>query len=139
MPILRGPDNAVTKGMSELEKSLGVDLKVNKDGDLELGNTGDLKVVAGASNAAQAVYLKLNVEPGGLVYHPELGTSLQVGEKTKSAIEIKAQILKSLSKDPRFDSVDAKVQVLGDVVLVDLRVTLANTGIEVPLQFAVPT
>ena len=138
MPILRGPENALTKGMTELEKSLGVDLKINQDGDLELNNLNDFSLVASVQNAAQAVYLKLNIEPGGLVYHPELGTSLQVGEKTKNAIEIKAQILKSLSKDPRFDSVDARVQVLGDVVLVDLRVTLANTGIEVPLQFAVP-
>lgn len=138
MPILRGPENALTKNMSELEKSLGVDLKINQDGDLELNNLNDFSLVAGVQNAAQAVYLKLNVEPGGLVYHPELGTSLQIGEKTKSAIEIKAQILKSLSKDPRFDSVDARVQVLGDVVLVELKVTLANTGIEVPLQFAVP-
>ena len=138
MPILRGPENALTRGMSELEKSLGVDLKINKDGDLELNNLGDFKLVSGAENAAQAVYLKLNIEPGGLVYHPELGTSLQIGEKTKNAIEIKAQIFKSLSKDPRFDNVDARVQVLGDVILVDLRVVLANTGIEVPLQFAVP-
>lgn len=138
MPILRGPENTLTKNMTELERSLGVDLKVNQDGDLELNNLNDFSLVAGTANAAQAVYLKLNIEPGGLVYHPELGTSLQVGEKTRNAIEIKAQILKSLSKDPRFDSVDARVQVLGDVILVDLRVTLANTGIEVPLQFAVP-
>ncbi len=135
--ILRGPVNSLTKNMSELEKSLGVDLKINQDGDLELNNLNDFKLIAGTQNAAQAVYLKLSIEPGGLVYHPELGTSLQVGEKTKNAIEIKAQILKSLSKDPRFDSVDAKVNVLGDVILVDLRVILANTGIEVPLQFAV--
>jgi len=138
MPILRGPENSLTKGMTELEKSLGVDLKINQDGDLELNNLNDFKLVASVQNAAQAVYLKLNIEPGGLIYHPELGTSLQIGEKTKNAIEIKAQILKSLAKDPRFDSVDAKIQVLGDVILVDLRVTLANTGIEVPLQFAVP-
>lgn len=139
MPILRGPENALTKGMTELEKSLGVDLKINQDGDLVLNNLNDFSLIAGTANAAQAVFIKLNVEPGGLVYHPQIGTSLQVGEKTKNAIEIKAQILRSLSKDPRFDSVDARVQVLGDVILVDLRVTLANTGIEVPLKFAVPT
>lgn len=138
MAILRGPENSLTKNMTELEKSLGVDLKINEDGDLELNNLNDVSLIAGVQNAAQAVYLKLRIEPGGLVYHPAIGTSLQVGEKTKNAFEIKSQIIKSLSKDARFDSVDAKVQVLGDVVLVDLRVTLANTGIEVPLQFAVP-
>jgi hypothetical protein len=139
MAILRGPENALTKNLSEFEKSLGVDLKINQDGDLELNNLNDLKLVAGVQNAAQAVYVKLNVEPGGLVYHPELGTSLQIGEKTKNALEIKTQILQSLTRDARFDNVDVTVQVLGDVILVDLRVTLANTGIEVPLQFAVPT
>jgi hypothetical protein len=137
MAILRGPENSLTKNLTELEKSLGVDLKINQDGDLELNNLNDLKLVAGVQNAAQAVYIKLNVEPGGLVYHPELGTSLQIGEKTKNALEIKTQILQSLTRDARFDNVDVTVQVLGDIILVDLRVTLANTGIEVPLQFAV--
>lgn len=138
MPILRGPESVITKDMSELEKSLGVDLKINKDGDLELNNLNDIKLVAGAPNAAQAIFLKLNIEPGGLLYHPEIGTNLQVGEKTKSAFSIKTQILRSLSKDERFDNIDASVSILGDVVLVDLRVSLANTGIEVPLQFASP-
>ena len=54
MPILRGPENALTKGMTELEKSLGVDLKVNPDGDLELNNLNDFSLVSGAQNAAQA-------------------------------------------------------------------------------------
>ena len=138
MAILRGPENALTKNLSELEKSLGVDLKINQDGDLEMNNLNDLKLVIGAANAAQAVFIKLNVEPGGLVYHPELGTSLQIGNKTKNAFEIKAQILQSLTKDDRFDNVDVTVQVQGDIILVNLRVTLANTGLEVPLAFAVP-
>ena len=136
--ILRGPVTPITKNLTELEKSLGVDLKVNQDGDLELNNLNDMKLIAGAPNAAQAVFVKLNVEPGGLVYHPELGTSLQVGSKTKNALEIKTQIIRSLSKDERFSNVDVTVRVLGDIVLVDLKVTLANTGIEVPLQFATP-
>lgn len=124
--------------MSELEKSLGVDLKINQDGDLELDNLNDLKLIAGPSNAAQAVFIRLNIEPGGLVYHPELGTNLQIGSKTKDAFSIKTQILRSLTSDERFDNINVTVQVIDNVVLVDLRVTLANTGIEVPLRFAVP-
>lgn len=136
--ILRGPDTPITKHLSELEKSIGVDLKINQDGDLELNNLNDIKLVAGVENAAQAIFVKLNIEPGSLLYHPQLGTDLQVGNKTKNALDIKVQILKSLLSDERFDSVDAKVRVLGDVVLVELKVSLANTGIEVPLQFAAP-
>lgn len=138
MPIFRGPESVITKNLTELEKSLGVDLKINKNGDLELDNLSDVKLVAGVQNAAQAVFLKLNIEPGGLLYHPEIGTSLQVGEKTKSAFTIKTQILKSLSKDERFDNINTNVSILGDVVLVDLRVSLANTGLEIPLQFSTP-
>ena len=138
MAILRGANNEVTKNFTELEKSLGVDLKINADGDLVLNNLSDFELVAGTKNAAQAVFLKLNVEPGGLVYHPSLGVNFQIGEKTKNALEIKLQILKSIIQDPRFDDVDANVQVNGDVILVELRVTLANTGLQVPLRFAVP-
>lgn len=134
--ILRGPENSVTKNLSELEKSLGVDLKINQDGDLELSNLNDFKLVAGVNNAAQAIFIKLNLEPRSLLYHPEIGTDLQIGNKTKDAFNIKVQILRSITLDDRFDNVDAVVRVLGDVVLTDLRVTLANTGVEVPLQFA---
>lgn len=136
--ILRGPDNIFTQDLSELEKNLGIDLKITPDGDLELNNLNDIKLVRGVENAAQAIFIKLSVEPGSLLYHPEIGTSLQIGEKVKNAVQIQAQILKSLIKDERFDDVDVFVTVLGDVVITDLKVTLANTGIEVPLQFASP-
>lgn len=136
--ILRGPDSPITRNLSELEKNLGVDLKINKDGDLELNNLNDIKLVAGVQNAAQAIFIRLSLEPGSLLYHPEIGTDLQVGGKTKDAFKLKIQVLKSITSDARFDSVDATVKVLGDVVLTDLKVSLANTGISVPLQFASP-
>ena len=138
MPIFRSPENETIKGLSELERSLGVDLKITKDGDLELNNLNDINLSVGVKNAAQAIFIKLNIEPGALLYHPDIGTDLQIGGKTKDAFTIKTQILKSLLKDERFSDVDANVTVLGDVVLNDLRVTLANSGIEVPFQFATP-
>lgn len=136
--ILRGPETPITRGLSELEKNLGVDLKINQDGDLELNNLNDIKLVAGVQNAAQAIFINLSLEPGSLLYHPEKGTDLQVGNKTKEALLIKTQILRSLLSDTRFDNVDATVKILGDVVLTELRVSLAHTGLEVPLQFASP-
>ena len=78
MTILRGKDSFITKNLTELERNLGVDLKLTSDGDLELSNLNDIKLIAGAENAAQAVFIKLNVEPGSLLYHPEIGTDLQV-------------------------------------------------------------
>lgn len=137
MGILRKPDNNITADLTEAEKNLGVDLKLTKDYDLELSNLGDFKLIAGGANAAQAALLKLFIEPGGLLFHPEIGTDLQIGEKTRGAFDIQTQVLRSLSTDPRFENVSAVVQVEGNTVFVDVRITLAESGIEVPLQFAV--
>lgn len=138
MPIIRSVDSVIVQNLSEAEKQLGVDLKLNEDNDLELNNLNDIKLVAGGANAAQAVKVRLGIEPGGLLFHPEIGTDLLIGEKTKNAFFLKTQIIRSLTKDVRFSNIDCNVTVSGDVVVVDLRVTLKNTGIEVPLQFAVP-
>lgn len=135
--ILRKPDSKITKDLSEVEKQLGVDLKLTPDGDLELSNLSDFRLVAGVNNAAQAVYLKLFIEPGGLLFHPELGTDLLIGEKTSDALEIQAQIVRSLSKDDRFEDVRATVQIIEQTVFVDLYVTISDTGQEIPLKFAV--
>ena len=135
--ILRKPDSKITKDLTEVEKQLGVDLKLTQDGDLELSNLNDFKLTAGVQNAAQAVYLKLFIEPGGLLYHPEIGTDLQIGEKTSNALDIQAQIIRSLVKDTRFSDVRASVQIVDQTIFVDLFVTIANTGQEVPLKFAV--
>lgn len=137
MTILKGRETNITRNLSEVEKQLGVDLKLNKDGDLELSNLGDIKLISGAENAGQALFLKLNIEPGGLIYHPAIGVPLRIGEKINSALDIKLAIIRSLRKDERFDDVRVKVDILGQTAIIDLRVTLSNTGKEVPLQFAI--
>jgi len=137
MAILRNKEYPLTRNLSETEKDLGVDLKLNKDGDLEVNNFEDFKLVTGAQNAAQALGLKLNIEPGGLVFHPTIGADLQIGEKTTDAFILKTQILRSLTQDPRFEDINVNVTISGSVVIIDLRVTLSNTGIPVPLQFLV--
>lgn len=137
--ILRKPDNKITESLSEAEKSLGVDLKLTTEGDLELNNLNDFKLIAGGQNAAQAAILKLFIEPGGLLYHPQIGTNLQIGEKTTNAFELQAQIIRSLSQDPRFENVAATVSIDGSTIFVDLRITLSGSGVEVPLQFSVVT
>jgi len=134
---LRKPESKITRNLTEVEKQIGVDLKLTPDNDLELNNTKDFALLAGGANAAQAVKIKLFVEPGGIQYHPEIGTDLNIGEKITSAFEIQAQIIRSLSKDPRFSNVQATVQVQGNTIFVDARVTLTNTGKQVLLQFTV--
>lgn len=137
MPVIRKPLTVVTKDLTEAERKLGVDLKLTKDNDLELSNLGDLRLSSGGANAAQAIKIKLFTEVGSILLHPEIGTNLQIGEKTKNAFEIQTQIIRSLSRDERFEDVNATVVVEGNTVFVDLKVTLSDTGIEVPLRFAV--
>jgi len=137
MPILEGPESEISKSLTEVEKTIGVDLKLTPENDLELDNKKDFKLVFGGQNAAQAVRVRVFIEPGGLIFHPAIGTALQIGEKTQSAFDIQIQLIRSLSQDPRFERVRAKVSILGNVVFVDLQVGIVNTGIAVPLRFAV--
>ena len=136
MSVTQNKQYNITKGMSQTEKDMGVDLELNADGDLKMSNLKDLKLVAGVNNAAQALSLKLNIEKGSLPYHPSIGTQLQIGEKTKDAFQIKTTVLNSILQDPRFASARVNVTVQGGIYILDIFVRLKNTDSEVPLQLA---
>jgi hypothetical protein len=137
MSVAPKPDSYLTKKLSSFEKNLGVDLKITVDGDLQLNNLSDLDLIVGVNNAAQALFLKMNIEPGGLIYHPQIGAGLLVGDKTRKAFDIKSQLVRSITSDSRFENVQVSVNIEGSTYIIDLVVTLAGTGIAVPLQFAV--
>jgi len=61
---------------------------------------------------------------------------LKIGSKVRDAFLIKTQLLSSVLTDRRFDNADARVNISGSTILVDLRVNIAGTGINVPLQFS---
>lgn len=137
MAIIRKPESNLLARLTEVEKSLGVDLKLTKDNDLELNNLNDINLSIGANNAAQAANIKLFTELGDNLLHPEIGTDLQIGEKIVNALDIQGQVIRTLSSDPRFENVTAQVQVDGNTVFVDARISIRNTGQRVPLQFTV--
>lgn len=136
MSVLQNKQYNITKGLSQTERDMGVDLAIDSSGDLQLSNLKDFKLVAGVNNAAQALRLKLEIERGSLPYHPTLGTNLQIGEKTKNAFEIKISVLNSILLDPRFSSARVNVTVQGGVYILDIFVSLKNTDGEIPLQLA---
>lgn len=136
MGVLRNKQYNITKGLSQTEKDLGVDLKINANGDLEMNNLKDLKLVAGAANAGQALRLKLEIEQGSLPFHPNIGSNLQIGEKTKDAFVVKTSVLNSILTDPRFESARVNVSVLGGTYVLDIFVRIRNTENEVPVQLA---
>lgn len=136
MSVIKNKQYNITKGMTQTEKDMGVDLELNADGDLKMSNLKDLKLVAGVNNAAQALRLKLEIERGSLPYHPAIGTQLQIGEKTKDAFLIKTSILNSILLDVRFSAARVNVTIQGGIYILDIYVTLKNTDNEVPLQLA---
>ena len=136
MSVIKNRQYNITKGMTQTEKDMGVDLELNADGDLKMSNLKDLKLVAGVNNAAQALRLKLEIERGSLPYHPAIGTQLQIGEKTKDAFLIKTSILNSILLDVRFSAARVNITIQGGIYILDIFVTLKNTDGEVPLQLA---
>lgn len=134
--IIKNKQYNITKDMSYTESELGVDLEIGPNGDLKMSNLRDFKLIAGASNAAQALRLKLEIERGSLLHHPTIGSNLQIGEKTKDAFLIKTSLLNSILQDPRFSSATVNVTVEGGVYILDISVKIKNIDQEVPIQLA---
>ena len=88
------------------------DLSLNGD-DLAETSTGDLAVVSGAPNLAQAVLRRLIRAPGELVWAPGYGAGLTrfIEQANTPATRLVAAQLgrRSLRQDPRVDEVDVSV------------------------------
>jgi len=136
--IIKGRETYITENMSEVEKSMGVDLEINLDGDLRINARQDIDLVAGAANAAQAIHLALSIEQGALKYHLYKGVSLQPGFKDSSKIdEIMDNIKSSILSDPRFERItDMSLVRDGPMILIDMRVQVTNIGRTIPLQIS---
>lgn len=122
----------INEGLNAVERNLGIDFQVTEDFDLALGNRGDLEVVRGADNAAQAVILKLSYDQGELLEHPELGVGLQVGSKGLPVSEIQTSLLQTLSADPRFSSVE-DLQILRQGSALNLTFLLHVKDVDSPI------
>lgn len=107
MGIRSAKDYNVTNGMTESEKALGVDLRLDDNNDIALTNTGDLDVHAGMTNYAQAIIIRMSLEPRSLKRHPSIGVDLKIGEKarTNRINQVRDQIIRSISSDSRTESV----------------------------------
>ena len=133
-----GKANKLTTNMSELERSLGTDLKVNADFDLVLTSSGDLELVAGAENMAQATILKLSYEPGEIMKHPEIGSGIVVGRKYPPLQELKDRVSKSLLQDPRVDKVSDLFLVReGSGLSIQFNLYIKQVDIPIPVKMKV--
>ena len=126
----------ITTEMHQSEIDLGVDLRINDDGDLIFTNTKDLDLVAGVDNMIQAVGIKLLLEKGGLKRHPLIGTELQIGSKIRSGsiAEIRRQIIMSFGQDERIESIPF-IELIqeGGTIQINMMVKLKDVDQPVPL------
>jgi hypothetical protein len=122
----------INEDLNAVERNLGIDLKATEEFDLDLGNRGDLEIVRGAENAAQAVMLKLSYDQGELLEHPELGVGIQVGKKVPDLGEIQTNLVKTLSADPRFSAVE-NLQLVRDNSALSINFLLRVKNVDTPI------
>jgi hypothetical protein len=131
-------DSFVTQGLTEVEKNLGIDLKLTDEFDLELSNRGDINLVKGAANAAQAIVFKLGLEKGEIIDHPQLGIGLTVGRKAPPLVEVQTDLVQTLSQDPRFERIEnLTIQRDGNTFRVKFLIKIKNVDIPIPVDIKV--
>lgn len=131
-----GKLNRLTQGMTELEKSLGVDLKIDKNFDLVF--SGDFELVAGADNMGQGTILKLHYEPGEVMLYPELGSGIQVGKKFPPIEDLKDRITNSLLQDARVSRIaDLSLTRESGSLFITFNLFVKQVDIPIPVKIKV--
>jgi len=128
----------ITIDMTETEKNLGVDIELNRDNDLRVSNTGDLDLIAGASNAAQAINIILFLERGALKYHPYKGIGLYPGVTSWVGVEKALEDVRTaITSDGRFEQVkNLSITRNGSAIYATMSVSVTDYDESIPLQFA---
>lgn len=135
-PINR--ESFLTQDLTEVERNLGIDLKLNENFDLELNNRNDLNLIRGIDNAAQALILKLSIGKKELLDHPDIGVGLQVGEKAPPLIQVQTDIIQTLSQDPRFEKLeDLQITREGSTFNIKFLIKIKNVDVPVPVDFKI--
>jgi hypothetical protein len=136
LPIFR--DSPLLDDLTHFEKQMGIDLKMTLDGDLEITNTGDFAIVRGLDNAKQAIITKLIYAKGEIFEHPDIGVGLKVGSKNQDFSELRANLVDSLTSDPRFERL-ANLTLLreGNTLKVKFEIKFKNLDIPLPLELRV--
>ena len=120
-------------GLSERDL-FGTDIKLDDDYDIVLDSaTSDIKTLEGLENLAQAIIVRVLMQRGSLMLHPNLGTDLEVGEKALNINDISYQVRKTLEADNRIQSIIyVGVTQESSSVLIDMVLKLR--GLDLPVR-----
>jgi hypothetical protein len=132
--------------MSPMLRKYGRDLKLS-DGsfgtdfaDLQVNAQGDLALIDGVDNINQALMVKLSTEQGELSTHPSFGAKYPIGSKLSlpQLQEFTLNTRRTLLSDPRIESIDSlNAFADGDVVRVSTQLSLRQSNVKLPVEFAV--
>lgn len=134
----QGPrDNPFTNVLSNAEKSLAVDLKLNDQMDLDLTPSGDLNVATGYINGAQAIVLKLLYNKGSLKKFPSIGTNLSPGKKMPDIATLRTDLTSSLLQDNRIKNV-SKINLIQQNSALYLTFEVIFNDLQQPVPVTIP-
>ena len=126
------------------EELFGVDIKLNRYGELEGSNetNKDLGRVSGVGNLVQALKNRIATEKRFYVYHAEYGTNLPfyIGKKNNPhwADLVKVDIRSACLLDPRIDSISRfLMRIDGDVIGIDMDAVPINEHTSLPINLIV--
>ena len=122
----------ISEGLSETERNLGVDIRIDKNFNFVMNNANDFSLIAGGANAAQAVILKMSYEVGSLKYHPQIGVGLAIGEKIRNGEDVRDSIYSSILSDTRFSGIN-DLTFLQEGGTTNLRFNLSVRELDIPL------
>lgn len=129
---------ALTEDFNTTEKNLGVDIKINSDFDFIINSTNDIELIAGGSNAGQAVIIKIALEKGSLKYHTQIGVGLGIGEKIRNGIDIRDDLILSILSDARFSGIkNLAFTTEGSTIKILMDLIVRNLATPVPLTLRV--
>lgn len=133
-----GKEIKTTRNLTELEKSLGTDLKLDANFDLSLSKSGDFEVISGANNMGQQVLLKLSYEKGEVMRYPELGAGVVPGTKFPPLDQIKDGVTNTLLQDNRIDRIeDLSITQESSALYLSFKLRIKQIDIPVPVKIKV--
>jgi hypothetical protein len=124
----------------KLTKISKVDWLLDDGGDIAINNVGDVRLANGLNNLVQALKLKVSIQKGSLIRHPEFGLNISSGVSISdiSSGQIFNDLNKIITDDPRFSGIQRlDIKISGPTVTIDMAVSIANGSGIIPISFSV--
>lgn len=124
-----------TDNLSETERQMGVDIRLNDEFDFVIGSNNDFQFATAGTNLKQALRIKLSLEKGDLIYHQGIGVGLIVGQKNINPLDISQNIESIVLNDPRVQSINnLRVEVVGNAINIKMRIQPRGSNSPVPIE-----